>query len=445
MLRLQIQNVLPGMQLAQPVVHPERAGSTLLNESHQLTEKTVAHLNKLEIPALWIKHPSFKVIDRFVQPGVHHIHDELRAQADVVLESLANANDGSWKKNKPAQEIIHRLVLELATLRDAPTYKDDPPFANQSWHAIHAASTCYLTALLAFDLHAYIQRERRKASATPQQEIMHLCLGAFLHDIGLRKLPDQAFQQWIKASDEDNKRWQSHVKLGYDLARPHLESSAATVIMHHHQYYDRTGFPNRLNWEGKTESLGGPELHIFARIAVAADQFDELKNQPDGTIWPNVRALRYLLKRNTWSKIDPRIGRALLQVIPAYQPGSRVKLSNGDHGFVIDWKPASPCRPTVAIINDLSQLIYDHEAENPYDEKLIEEATNLRSQYAWADQPESDAAPVWPFPVINLARTNEISIIENEGHDVSQDNFVLPFEIRPCHRTGSEFSPQEAA
>lgn len=445
MLRLPIQDVLPGMFLAQPVAHPQRANFTLLTGGLQLTDRAIAQIAKLGVATLWIEHPSFAIVDRYVPSGIHQIYDELKVETLNFLDSLGHAGRRGWTHRLAAEDLIRRLLLEMSTQREALIFKDDPPLATQPWIATHAASTCYLTALLAIDLHAYIQRERRKASATPQQEMMHLCLGALVHDIGLRKLKVEDYERWVVTGEEHPKRWQNHVKLGYDLVREHLEASSATVVLHHHQFYDQSGFPHRLNWEGQVEAIGGSDLHIFARIVTAADQFDELKHQPDGTIWPNVRTLKYLLIRDTWARLDPRVARAILQVVPAYTPGSIVTLSNGQRGFVIDWKPASPCYPTVAIVNDLSDLIYDPEKTADFIAPNPDRRPQPTPDYPWAEQTHAIEYAIRPFKAINLAHTHDLHIVQSEGTDVADDNFSLPAKIRPRHKAGAEFGVHEAA
>lgn len=464
MLRIPTPQLLPGMKLGRAVSHPHRAESILINSGVSMSASTIAHIAKFKIPSVWVSHPSFRMVDRFIRPGVIQACEDLRNHTGDLLQSLINKTGQDWMKKKAAETIIRRMIAEMNAAKEFPIYIYDPPPGDRSPLDNHAASTCYLTALLAMRVHSYIQRERRYASALPHQEIEHLGLGALLHDVGLRLISPEAYERWVETGDENDARWQLHVKEGYELARGCIDPVAAAVILHHHQYYDRSGFPSKLDWDGNVKSLGGGNVHVFARIGAVADQFDELKHQPNGRVWSTVRALKYFLMESTWNRLDPTVARTLFDVVPAFLPGTLVRLSSGDMGAVIDWKPGNPCRPTVALLNDLSILVADDddvgddtERENkpPAESEAVVEPESAQSDIANADsEPDDDLSP-YPDQMgsmsrlgvrtINLARTAGLRIVEAEGEDVSGDHFSLPLNLRPATKAGGPYGDLEAA
>jgi hypothetical protein len=221
-----------------------------------------------------------------------------------------------------------------------------------------------------------------------------------------------------------------------------IDSTVAAVVLQHHHYFNGGGFPSRSDWDGESHGVAGEEIHVFARIVTVADQFDELRNRPDGSIWPSVRALRWLLEKSRWMRLDPHIAQALLRITPVYSPGSLVRLSTGEEGFVLDWKPGNPCRPSVAIVENLNVLT-DVGSPGPTAETFgeatgqsVPDATELRFAH-WSDSIR--------FKVVDLARSTEIHVAETEGVKVAEDNFILPREIRPRTRDGQPYGDLQAA
>src|SRR5690606_20367995 len=137
-------------------------------------------------------------------------------------------------------------------------------------------------------------------------------------------IPEAVVERWRHWRNENDAGWQAHVELGHQRLAGFIERAAAATILQHHQYYDGSGFPRRESWDGVKRGLIGERIPVFARIVTVADQYDALRFQPDGTVWPPVRVLRTLLSVAMSRRLDPTPLKALLRVVPAYSPGSRV-------------------------------------------------------------------------------------------------------------------------
>jgi HD-GYP domain-containing protein (c-di-GMP phosphodiesterase class II) len=241
--------------------------------------------------------------------------------------------------------------------------------------------------------------ERRRLSPNAARDLSGLGVGAMLHDVGMTRLSPETLAMWNASHDERDPLWRAHVQRGFELLADQVEPAAAGVVLHHHQAVDGSGFPPRVELGGRSHPLAGSEIHVFARIAAAADLFDRLRNPAHAPgasdaaapPLPVVRALSTLLRTPALRRrIDPIVLRALVNVTPPYAPGSIVTITGGRRAAVVDWSPADPCRPTVEIIGDL------------------------------------EAPPRRGDPVrerIDLRRAQDVCIIEAEGHDVRADNF----------------------
>jgi HD-GYP domain-containing protein (c-di-GMP phosphodiesterase class II) len=214
-----------------------------------------------------------------------------------------------------------------------------------------------------------------------------------LHDIGIMLLPDEVRQRHEATGDETDPGWREHPALGYRHVRGKIEPSAATVVLNHHQRADGSGYAGK-----GMPVLCDKAMHVYARIAAVADHFDMLRRPHGVPPQPTVWALSAILSDTQRHKFDPVVLRALVECVPAYPPGSIVRLSDGRHAVAIDHNAAHPCRPTVQTIPDPDRL-------------------------------DGDSLP--PGDQIDLSEHNaELLVVEADGADVTELNFGADF-VRP--------------
>ncbi|MEN8189057.1 MAG: HD domain-containing phosphohydrolase [Thermodesulfobacteriota bacterium] len=91
---------------------------------------------------------------------------------------------------------------------------------------------------------------------------------ATLHDIGKIATPDSVLLKPGTLSPLDYELIKLHASAGYDmLSNITMYRELAGIIRHHHERYDGTGYPDRLQ---------GKETPLLARIIVVADAFDAM-------------------------------------------------------------------------------------------------------------------------------------------------------------------------
>jgi len=96
-----------------------------------------------------------------------------------------------------------------------------------------------------------------------------LKLAAFLHDIGLLRLPARLIEAKDPLDSEDYVAIQNHPRLGAILLEPFSFLKEASIqIAHHHERWDGSGYPYGIR--GKFIPLG-------ARILSVADAFDAIR------------------------------------------------------------------------------------------------------------------------------------------------------------------------
>ena len=153
----------------------------------------------------------------------------------------------------------------------------------------------------------------------PDEQLEALASGALLHDVGKIGIPDRILQKSGRLTEDEYAEIKRHPVLGVSILTPARElASALPVVKHHHERFDGKGYP---------DGLRGEDIPLIARIVSVADAFDSMiRARPYGYGISRKAALREI-EENSGTQFDPRIVRALLEVV--YAPGDRQADSAG--------------------------------------------------------------------------------------------------------------------
>jgi putative nucleotidyltransferase with HDIG domain len=107
-----------------------------------------------------------------------------------------------------------------------------------------------------------------RSLGTDPSHIRVIARAGLLHDIGKIGIPDAILRKPGSLSDEEWAIMRDHPAVGARIiAAIHSFSEEATVIRHHHERLDGSGYP---------EGLSGDEIPRGARIVAVADVYDAL-------------------------------------------------------------------------------------------------------------------------------------------------------------------------
>jgi HD-GYP domain-containing protein (c-di-GMP phosphodiesterase class II) len=133
------------------------------------------------------------------------------------------------------------------------------------------------------------------------------CYAALLHDVGKIGVSDGVLNKPGPLLPEERELVRSHVRVGHDLIDnvPVLHG-VAEAVLHHHEAYDGTGYP---------EGLRGEEIPIAARVVAVVDAYCAMITRRSyKEPYPDEYA-RQELVRCSGSQFDPRVVEAFLQVL----------------------------------------------------------------------------------------------------------------------------------
>ena len=130
-----------------------------------------------------------------------------------------------------------------------------------------------------------------------------------LHDLGKVSLPDRILLKPGPLTPEERHEMQRHAEIGASMlsgGNSNILQLAQTIARHHHERWDGTGYPDRLQ---------GHSIPLAARITAVADVFDALTSErPYKQAWTRQDALQEILTQSG-RQFDPDVVNALTRLL----------------------------------------------------------------------------------------------------------------------------------
>lgn len=137
-------------------------------------------------------------------------------------------------------------------------------------------------------------------------EIQRMWLAGYLHDIGKIGIKEAVLNKPGKLNEEEWNLIQQHPVVAGRILGPIPElSDIIDIIVHHHERYDGSGYPDGL--EGNSIPLG-------ARILAVADTYDALTSRRPYRDSLTIEEARRILEEAAGTYLDPVIARAFLNL-----------------------------------------------------------------------------------------------------------------------------------
>ena len=347
-LNVPIKKIKSGMIVARPVCH-SRSGVHYVQKGYALNRRTITRLTDLGVHSLWIECGELPEVDGKTNERVVERQEQLGQTLSCSIDQLRGRTDAVVDCSG-FEEKVGGLLNDIL---DDPTHQPLLATMTGDCGALvrHLTNCCYLCLLIGTQLSGYVRKQRRKMPPHVAEDVQQLGMGAFVHDLGKTRLPDEAQDTHILCADAQDAAYRSHTTLGYELLRGQVSALAAHMIVHHHQRFDGKGFPmvkSRVPGAGAS-GLRGEKTHIFARILAVADAFDHLLGTPQDPK-PTILALHALQQPAFAGWFDPVVVAALNRLMPPFMLGSVVTLTDGTRAVVVENHGDAPCRPTVRLL-----------------------------------------------------------------------------------------------
>lgn len=213
----------------------------------------------------------------------------------------------------------------------------------------------------------------------PPHKVIDIGVTAFLHEIGMIRLPSQLYMTNRELSPKERKAITTHTVLGFKLLRQQsYPMSICLGILECREHVDGSGYPRGLS--GDSISINGKIINVASSYAAMVSA------RPYRPAIDGHNALLTLLK-GRGTRYEEESLRALVATISLYPFGTYVQLSNGHRGIVVDCDPRKPRTPTVrlltdetgAVITDQPLVATDQERYQIRGVLSTDEATKLKS------------------------------------------------------------------
>ncbi|NDV18570.1 DUF3391 domain-containing protein [Pseudodesulfovibrio sp. JC047] len=181
-----------------------------------------------------------------------------------------------------------------------------------------------------------------KEARLTESDMTTLGLGALLHDIGKNRIPKKLLKKRGERTRPEQEILRQHPVFGVEMLSEvdALSSRVATIVGHHHEQMDGSGYP---------KGLDGSAIDPLARIVTIADAYDNHCNHAD----PMDSMTPYLALSHMFGHqkhlFDVEDLTLFIRCLGIYPPGTVVELSNGDIGMVMAVNPKSQLNPSVML------------------------------------------------------------------------------------------------
>lgn len=198
-----------------------------------------------------------------------------------------------------------------------------------------------------------------------KSQIEDIAIGSLIHDIGYLYLEVPGVLENFSHSlqDKNASMIKKHVVFGYTEVEDEtwLSKCAKNIILSHHEYYDGSGYPLRLNKD---------EIDIETKVVTVCNDFERLVNGKNTAINKSHEAVEYIISQSG-KKYDPQVVSAFSSSVARYPNGTSVVTNDGEIGVVIKQNIDFPTRPVIKILYDSS----GRQLDVPIEKNLVKELT----------------------------------------------------------------------
>lgn len=177
------------------------------------------------------------------------------------------------------------------------------------------------------------------------EELHELVFGAFVHDIGKIRIPEEILYKPGRLDPDEWAEMQRHVIYGMETLETieGISDKAKDICAQHHERLDGTGYPFNLK---------GPQISLHGCMAAVVDVYDAIT--ADRVYHKGMEPTVALKKMLEWTgnHLDKSMVYQLIRCVSVYPAGSAVELASGHVAIVQEANLQKPGQPKVLLVYD---------------------------------------------------------------------------------------------
>jgi HD-GYP domain-containing protein (c-di-GMP phosphodiesterase class II) len=338
--KTKIEDVTPGMMLAESVYFPTNSGAFHLaarkgTEIDELALKRFAE-NDIKTVNIYSKDPPVAIQTEELPPVEELFDEQLKDDAvDSVKQLFSCANNEEGLNKTTAYQCVTNLESVVGDLLGVIT--DD------------SMGSFHINDLKAYDEYTYhhslsvavLAMATGRELGMDSAALFRLGRCAMMHDFGKQMIPIDIINKAGKLTNEEFEIVKSHPLLGAnsfkdtDIGDDELWNG----ILHHHEKINGSGYPNKLQ---------AKEIPIFSKIIAAADVYDAITSYRSYRLPMQPTEAFDIIFKDIGTAFDYEITRAFYKKLEFYPVNSIVELSDGRIAVVVE-NGSFKLRPVVRI------------------------------------------------------------------------------------------------
>lgn len=195
----------------------------------------------------------------------------------------------------------------IDTLKDYSIQDVNKLIGSLSFHDFYTYDHSINVSMYCISIYQAINPKAKK------EDLVLAGLGGLLHDLGKIKIPTHIINNPGQLSDDDFEQIKMHPSFGIELLDeseidcPGVDFSVIRrIIFEHHENYNGTGYPNKIQ---------GEDIHQMARVCAIADFFDAITTKRSYHDVLSVEEALKVMERASGRKIDPKIFEVFVKTV----------------------------------------------------------------------------------------------------------------------------------
>ena len=264
------------------------------------------------------------------EPTVHQFYAEVHQAAERIFADLEQGVPPPPAATKVVvNQVLSRIMKDRAGLLTQLAVQKIKQFDRSL--AAHGLDTCVLSLIVAVE------------SGLDESLLVHLGIGALLHDAGYVRLPRNLVRRRWDCTETERLLLEQHPKLGLVLLsdQPDLHQDVKRIVAEHHERGNGGGFPAGMNHDG---------IFQAAAIVGIVDFYDGMVSRRSGrpAMLPH-DAIRQLFLAGERGEFQRGLVEVVIRSIGVYPVGSLVRLNTGEQAVVVGVNPGQRLKPLVKI------------------------------------------------------------------------------------------------